>query len=351
MAQNPKLEKAVKQLVYYDVDFQHHVGIMVGIVEGDSTYIYRFGETEMGNGKLIPKDAVFEIGSNTKVFLSALTQILVDEGQLQWTDSIGQYLNPSECSKSLARKTLLNLATHTSGLPRMPTNFIEKEQNPTNPYANYTTTDLIDFLKNYEVSLRKGRYQYAHVNYAVLEYILEKHTQQSLEQLLQTKVFQPLGMPNTSLLLSEVLQQKMTPSYDLTGKKVAPWVCQTFKGALGLKSSMPDLLQFVQANLNTTLLTASLEKTHEPHYNTFNKKVNVAKGWHLVRPKKRHYSIISHQGITNGHQVYIGMIKETKTGVVVFSNTKNDLKNLGFYMLKMLNRNWKRKAGKKQNYK
>ena len=62
-----------------------------------------------------------------------------------------------------------------------------------------------------------------------------------------------------------------------------------------------------------------------------------------VKPKKRFYNVIAHSGATDGHQVYIGFVKETGTAVVVLSNSENNLDGLGGYILRMINKEWRRK--------
>ena len=89
---------------------------------------------------------MFEIGSVTKVFTSLLLADMVQRGEVALTDPIGKYL-PADVKvpeRNGHAITLEDLATHTSGLPRMPTNFTPKD--PANPYADYSVAQLYQFL-------------------------------------------------------------------------------------------------------------------------------------------------------------------------------------------------------------
>ncbi|WFU38159.1 serine hydrolase [Bradyrhizobium sp. CB82] len=67
--------------------------------------------------------------------------------------------------------TLLDLATYTSGLPRVPDNFAPKD--PTNPYADYTADRLYDFLSNHKLGFTPGKhYEYANLGFGLLGHVL-----------------------------------------------------------------------------------------------------------------------------------------------------------------------------------
>ena len=98
-------------------------------------------------------------------------------------------------------------------------------------------------------------------------------------------------------------------------------------------------------NSKSLNLQNAFKKMHKVQANTgIEKFIDTGIGWHIVRPKKRYYNIISHRGTGVGHQVYVAFIPETQTGIVVLSNSRNSLEGLGFYLLKMVNNNWKRKS-------
>ena len=82
----------------------------------------------------------------TKVFTSLLLADMVQRGEVALTDPVAKYLPPDVKVPERGGKkiTLVDLATHTSGLPRMPSNFTPKD--PANPYADYSVEQMYEFL-------------------------------------------------------------------------------------------------------------------------------------------------------------------------------------------------------------
>ena len=100
-------------------------------IENDSTElgIVKLGEISDRRRELPDENStVFEIGSITKVFTALLVQTLVDDDLLHWDDTISDCLPDIEfANETVAKVTLRELATHRSGLPRLPNNFAETE--------------------------------------------------------------------------------------------------------------------------------------------------------------------------------------------------------------------------------
>jgi D-alanyl-D-alanine-carboxypeptidase/D-alanyl-D-alanine-endopeptidase len=346
-AQNRRLEKQVSKYIEYEVNLNETPGIIIGIINGDSVYVYSFGEMTKGKPEQLTDSTMFDIGSMTKVFTASLLQILVDEGKIDYEKTLVDYLDKEKLNPSLHNITIRKLATHTSGLPRLPTNFSEQDKDPNNPFAHYRNTDFDIFLKDFNL-FTTSSYLYSHVNYALIERVIESVENQSFETVMNEKMLQPLGLNNTTYELTKLQHDRLSTGYLLTGETAPETLFNSFYGAVGLKSEMNDLIKFVQYNLKVgaeSELQNSLLKTHEFQVNTGIKKyIDTGIGWHIVRPKRRFYNVISHRGTAVGHQAYIAFVPETKTGVIVLANSRNSLEGFGYFMLKMINNNWKRKG-------
>src|SRR5439155_24786957 len=115
------------------------VGIVVGVVDGSGRRIIAHGAFDAAAAaRAVDGDTVFEIGSATKVFTSLLLSDAVRRGEVALDDPVSKFLPadvkvPERGGKKI---TLADLATHTSGLPRLPTNLAPKDMS--NPYADYT---------------------------------------------------------------------------------------------------------------------------------------------------------------------------------------------------------------------
>lgn len=348
LAQNPELEKHLSKFVEMEVDFKQSPAVIIAVIEGDSIYKYSFGELTKGKGDLPTDSTIFEIGSLTKVFTASVLQILVDEGKIEYEKRLIDYLDQDKLHTSLHQITVLELATHTSGLPRLPTNFGMKDKDPNNPFKYYLDEDLDAFLLDFDF-ITNGQYLYSHLNYALIERIIETVEAEGIEQVINDKILSPLGLKQTNYQLSETDLKNYANSYLRSGEIAPRSEINAFQGAVGLLSSLDDLARFVQFNFlakeEHEVIQAAFAKTQVVQANTgIEKFIDTGIGWHIVRPKKRYYNIISHRGTGVGHQVYVAFIPETQTGIVVLSNSRNSLEGLGFYLLKMVNNNWRRKS-------
>lgn len=345
-SQSRKLKKYVSKYVEMEINLNETPGVLIGLIDGDSTYVYGFGTAVKGENQPPADSSIFEIGSMTKVFTASLLQILVDEGKIDYQKTVADYLDENKLHQSIQELTIWSLATHTSGLPRVPTNFSFKDKDPNNPFKNYTDSDFEHFLLDYNL-IQTGNYIYSHINFALIEKVIESVENKDFRLVLHEKLLQPLALNNTTHQLDEHQKDRFNPGYLLDGTIAPKAEFSTFYGSIGLMSDMNDLLRFVQINLEIgeeNDLQASLVKTHDSQVNTgVEKYIDSGIGWHIVRPKRRYYEVISHRGTGIGHQAYIAFLPETQTGVVVLANSRNSLEGLGYFMLKMMNNNWKRK--------
>src|SRR5204862_3607331 len=88
--------------------------------------------------------------------------------------------------------TLQDLATHTSGLPRLPSNLAPKD--PSDPYADYSVRQLYEFLSSYELPRDIGaRYEYSNLGAGLLGHALARRAGMDYEALVRARNTEPLG--------------------------------------------------------------------------------------------------------------------------------------------------------------
>src|SRR5437879_4170742 len=124
----------IHQILVDRIDtYKKSVGIVVGTISPQGTKIYSYGKLATGSPSVPDGDSVFEIGSMTKVFTSLILSDMVQRGEVKLDDPVSKYLPASvKMPERNGRKiTMVDLATHTSGLPRMPNNMHPKDL--TNP--------------------------------------------------------------------------------------------------------------------------------------------------------------------------------------------------------------------------
>src|SRR2546423_4461591 len=148
-------------------------GIVVGLIDDKGTRIISYGKPSRESTKIVNGDSVFEIGSITKVFTAILLADMVERGEVSLNDPISKYLPKSVKTPTRDGReiTLLDLATQTSGLPRLPGNMRPRDQN--NPYADYTVEQMYEFLSGYTLTRDIGeKYEYSNFGVGLLGHIL-----------------------------------------------------------------------------------------------------------------------------------------------------------------------------------
>ena len=123
----------------------------MGVIEPNGRRVVAYGNLANGDPRTLDGDTIFEIGSVTKVFTSLLLADMVNRKEVALDDPAAKYLPenvkmPERSGKSI---TLLDLSTHSSGLPPLPSNLKPKEIGRSNPYADYSVDDLYQFLSGY----------------------------------------------------------------------------------------------------------------------------------------------------------------------------------------------------------
>lgn len=307
--------------------------IVVGIIDEKGRRIIHYSLLDK-TAPPVNGDTLFEIGSISKVFTAlALTQ-MAERGDLKLDDPISKFLPQSvKASTRNGRAiSLLSLATHTSGLPRLPSNFDPKDVS--NPYADYTVEQLYAFLSNYQLTRNVGeQYEYSNLGAGLLGHILSLKAETSYEKLIKSQIAQPLRMNDTSIQLTPKQQARFATGHNAMGKPVSYWDIPTLAGAGALRSTTNDLLKFLAANLQltSTPINATLQKTHLIQHSTETPGMKIAIGWHVLNQTGT--EIIMHDGGTGGFRSFIGFVKQKRLGVVVLSNSENDINDIGLHLL------------------
>ncbi|HEV7571165.1 MAG TPA: serine hydrolase [Thermoanaerobaculia bacterium] len=303
------------------IDVQHQgVGIVVGVIDASGRRVIAYGNRSK-DGKPVDANTVFEIGSVTKVFTSLLLADMVQHGEVALTDPVSKYLPPNVKVPERGGKkiTLIDLATHTSGLPRLPSNMQPKD--PANPYADYTAAQLYEFLSSAELTRDIGsKYEYSNLGGGLLGHVLARRAGTDYDTLVQKRILDPLGMTSTTVSISRA-KDRLAVGHDASLQPVANWDFGVLAGAGALRSTANDLLAFVAATIGLTkspLATsmAAMLATRRP---TGVPNLEIALGWHISTING--HEIVWHNGGTGGYRTWIGFDPKSRTGVVVLSNT------------------------------
>lgn len=316
-------DSEIRQILVDRIDIQQQsVGIVVGVIGPGGRRLIAYGHLEKGDPRPLNGDTIFEIGSATKVFTSLLLADMVQRGEIALDDPVSKYLPPSvKMPERNGRSiTLVDLATHTSGLPRMPTNFTPKDI--ANPYADYSVEQLYQFLSSYQLTRDIGsRFEYSNLGGGLLGHVLARRAGTDYETLVRSRICDPLGMNSTRITLTPEMKARLAVGHDQGLESVENWDLPTLAGAGALRSTANDLLTFLAANLGYTKSSlapamAAMLKVRRP---TGQPGLEIALGWHVFTVNGR--EIIWHNGGTGGYRSFIGFDPKARIGVVALSNT------------------------------
>src|SRR6185369_7618589 len=216
-------DNEVKSILQDRIDrAKRGVGIVVGLVDEKGTRVITYGKANQDGNRALDGNTVFEIGSVTKVFTATLLADMVERGEVSLNDPISKYLpktvkTPTRDGKEI---TLLDLATQTSGLPRLPANFAPKD--PGNPYADYSVDQLYAFLSSYTLTRGIGeKYEYSNLGVGLLGHILSLRAGTDYEALVRKRICQPLKMEDTGITLTPGMKTRLTTGHNPMLKPVA----------------------------------------------------------------------------------------------------------------------------------
>ncbi|MGJ4728320.1 serine hydrolase domain-containing protein [Luteimonas sp. SDU101] len=315
-------EAEVAQLVRPYIDGRQARGIVVGLVEPDGRRrVLAFGDAGEGLPPL-SADSVFEIGSITKTFTGAVLADMVRRGEVRLDDPVGRYLPEGVRVPTFEGRqiTLLDLATHMSGLPRLPDGYVPPD--PANPYARFAASDLYAFLQDYALTRAPGaQFEYSNLGMGLLGHALARAAgADSFQSLVADRVLHPLGMSSTAYGRPEALLPRMTRGHDANGDSAPYFDVAALAGGGGLNASVSDLLAYLDANLGepSSPLEQAMRDAQRGHRSP-RPGVGLGLGW--MRMTRGPLTLVGLNGNTTGYSTYLAINPDVGAGVVVLANT------------------------------
>ncbi|HMD50505.1 MAG TPA: serine hydrolase domain-containing protein [Bryobacteraceae bacterium] len=289
---------------------QQSTGVVVGVIDSS-------GERVIGDPGILDGDSIFEIGSLTKIFTAMLLSDMALRGEVKLGDPAAKYV-PAKLPASIS---LQDLATHTSGLPRMPSNFAAD---------GYTRQMLLDFLSRYEPP-PNAEWKYSNLDYGVLGLAIAP----DYETKLRSRITEPLEMNSTRVTLPPEDHARIAAGHD---DHLTPVPASNF-GALapaaGLHSTANDLLKLLSAVLGyrRTSLAPAMTAMLNVRRATSTPGLTNALGWQISMPDG--LEIVWKDGETPGYSSFLGFNAKAGVGVVVLSNTSTarGVNDIGMYIL------------------
>lgn len=346
--------------------------LVIGIIKNGKQEILTYGEVTKGSKLKPDPNAIFELGTTSEVFTTSLLAILESKGQISSLEPVGDVLkgvvrvpyyqrivcekpplNPTTAEELSKDKyicfpdpfdvpqmmVMCDLATHSAGFPEEPSFNIFSGKNP---YADYTLEKLNKYIGSLPPNQAYGfQYNHSMTGMALLGQALSQKTKKDYSTLLDEEILTPLSMKHTFVTPNSEQRKLFLSGHNSKGNITNHRDYNAFIPAAGIRSNVPDLLRFLEANLSnkTNNLEVALSETHLPrlYADPSDNRFMLGWGWVVIpmsdKNKKRMVWQCSEKG---GFASFMGFVKQSQTAVVVLSNTANAVDELGMKILRLI---------------
>jgi CubicO group peptidase (beta-lactamase class C family) len=317
---------------------KHHIpGMAIAITLDGRNYFFNYGVESKETGKPVTDRTLFEVGSVSKTFAATLATYAQIKGALSLNDETSKYL-PVLRGSGFDRITLLNLATHTSGLPLFVPNNISD------------TNELEKYLEHWQPPFHAGSHRiYSNIGIGLLGAIAAKSMNESYEEALQNGLFPALGMIHSYVNVPPGQMKDYAQGYTKNDAPVRMNPGALAAEAYGVKSCTADLIRFIEENMGLIKLDARLRnallETHAGYFKSAGLTQDLV--WEeypypvemrrllegndavlketvatrLAPPlSPRSDVLINKTGSTNGFSAYVAFIPARKIGIVILAN-------------------------------
>ncbi|WP_371516018.1 serine hydrolase domain-containing protein [Kitasatospora sp. NBC_01300] len=336
-----------------------HVGAVVAGLAGGAVEIRGAGRT--GPGGAVPgPHTLFEVGSVTKVFTSLVLArlVLADSGGAATglDDALDEPLadvladvrpdGAAVPARGGHPITLRHLATHTSGLPRLPRGMLATallNPNKPDPYAHCSTEHVLAGLARTRLRATPGRgFRYSNLGAGLLGLALAHRAGTGYEELVAREICEPLGLVDTHVRSGREQSGRLAHGHTSGGRPVPYWDFADVPGMGGLRSTASDLAILLRAQLAADRepdapLAPAITLTRETRHRV-NPFAWMHLGWlgHRLRTQQGGHLQIWHNGGTGGFRSFVAFDPEKQVGVVVLVNTRRSADPAGTALLRTL---------------
>lgn len=286
---------------------------------GGAIAIVSNGQVQMRSFGSHNKQTQYEIGSVTKTLTAYLLAKQVQQGDISLSSSLSEFFPDAP------NVDLQSLATHTSGLPRLPPS-LSASANVNDPYASTTRASLSEDLKN--ITAGKPEYEYSNFAYGALAEALALNANSTYAEQAEAHIFAPLNMQNSYVAVkSSDKQAHLAEGFNMMGEVVSPWYFGAISGAGAVVATLPDTVKYLQhmmaiAKQKSDLATLLFTVAKPPH----------ALGW-VVSEDSAGKSFIWHNGMTAGFSSFVGFYADGSRGVALLNNQAVSIDELGIKLL------------------
>lgn len=307
--------------------------VTVGVVSGSQlVWTKSYGNADMEKKLAADKNTAYRIGSITKMFTALMLEQLADDGKVHLSDPVEKYFPEVNTVQGRFQNappiTLIQLATHTSGLDREPD---DMEKYLQGAVADWEKT-LISALPHLHYIFEPGtRFSYSNIGYATLGATLGRASGQSYVDYVTKHIFAALGMTHSAFEPNPDVLAHLSRGYQMDGVKVDAETPQREHAGRGYKvpngaiyTTVGDLAKFCSLIMGdgpqSVLKAASLERyfTQVEVPSSADLSYGYGVGFEVMR--RDHYIAVGHGGAVAGYQAALYMNRDKHLGLVVLIN-------------------------------
>jgi CubicO group peptidase (beta-lactamase class C family) len=329
------------------------IGLAVALITPTNATIMTFGRPSLSSGGQTRADTLFEIGSITKTFTGLALARAIERGTLRLDEPIEELLPRGfDLPEEVRGVTLRHLTSHSSGFPRMPA-----DRSPLpgirmllfggDPYVGYTEADLLKDVHAVKLDSKPGTKScYSNFGMMLLGHLLATKAGSTYEALVKREVCLPLGMNDTTVTLDQTQAPRAAQGYRavlrwgplVLGLRSDPWFqASNLGGAGALRSTAADMLKYLQANMHPAgqPIEHALRQSHRELFQE-DERTAYGMNWIHVQSQRLQQEVICHNGGTGGFRSFIGFTADSQAGVLILSNSSEDVDDLAVELLRDL---------------
>lgn len=298
----------------------------------DETSTLAFGVRHATQGGQVDERTVFEIGSITKVFTALLLADQVVAGAVGLDEPLQDLLPDVRLPVRGRPVTLVDLATHTAGFPRLPSGLLRQSlRTRDDPYSLFTEEDLVRALEGVRLRREPGTHvAYSNFGAATLGHALARRAGSTYEALLAERVTGPLGLDDTVVTLRADQEPRRAHGHARRRRPVPDWSMPTMPAMGALHSTVADLGAFLAAQLDpdSSPLAEAIRLTHEPRAgHGFSLQ---AVGWAVAQLPRGGPRVHWHNGGTGGARSWAGFCVDERRWCVILTTGGRSPDRYGF---------------------
>jgi CubicO group peptidase (beta-lactamase class C family) len=310
-------------------------GLSLAVVrDGEPDYLKAFGWRDVEAGLPATPDTQFILCSITKSFTALGLAMLVDDGRLDWTKPVREYLPDFRLHDAVAtdRVTVQDLLCHRSGLPRHDWVWMP---------GDISREEMFAALRHIEPSKDiRSDFQYCNLGYVVAGMVAERICGQSWEDFTRERIMEPLGMIHTGFSHQDLerapdsARPYVLDDLDKPGvfvrRRAALWSIRDTPAG-GVNAAVSDLARYMRLYLDdggidgTRLVSsACLRELQTPRVHSgkseFAEIGDTHYGLGLASHHYRGERVVSHSGGWIGWSTLMSLMPDRRCGVTVLTN-------------------------------